>query len=483
MLQTIINAWKIADLRKKILFTAMILLVFRIGSAITIPFVNIGEGGIIPDSATDSSFLSYLNMMTGNAFNYGTILAMSITPYINSSIIMQLLTVAIPALERLSKEGEEGRKKIATITRYVTIGLGLMQSTAYYFYLRNGGGGSSDATTFLQTQADGSFFTGFTGVLQALVIISVLTAGAGLTMWLGERINDKGIGNGVSILLFAGIVARIPQLATSLFSWQQPVDAVTGAKGMYVGYFWRGGPYYFLAPLAALGLLGIIAFIVWMDNAERRIPVQYAKRVVGRKMYGGQSTHIPIKVNMSGVMPVIFASSILSLPPTIEMFITRSKMTPGLKSFFGVFQQDNWAYLFIYFVLIIGFAYFYSSIQYDPVEMSNNIRKNSGTIPGYRPGQPTADYIKRILGRITLLGALLLSVVALFPILFTLISSPILLAGHIPQVTNSYGDLKDPTMSIAMGGTSIIIMVGVALETVKQLESQMMMRHYKGFLD
>ncbi len=478
-----INAWKIADLRKKILFTAFILLVFRIGSAITIPFVNIGEGGIIPDSMNDSSFLSYLNMMTGNAFNYATILAMSITPYINSSIIMQLLTVAIPALERLQKEGEEGRKKIAAITRYVTIGLGLMQSTAYYFYLRNGGGGNSGVATFLQTHADGSLFTGFDAVLQALVIILVLTAGAGLTMWLGERINDKGIGNGVSIILFAGIIARLPQLATSLYSWQRPVDPETGVLGMYVGYIWRGGPYIPLTLLATFGLLGIVAFIVWMDNAERRIPVQYAKRVVGRKMYGGQSTHIPIKVNMSGVMPVIFASSILSLPPTIEMFISRSSLTPGWKSFFGVFQQDSWAYLFIYFILIIGFAYFYSSIQYDPVEMSNNIRKNSGTIPGYRPGQPTADYIKRILSRITLLGALLLSVVALFPILFTLISSPVLQAWNIPEMADAYGEMKPPTMSIAMGGTSIIIMVGVALETVKQLESQMMMRHYKGFLD
>ncbi|MDR3313110.1 MAG: preprotein translocase subunit SecY [Oscillospiraceae bacterium] len=479
MLQTLINAWKIADLRKKILFTAFILLVFRVGSAITIPFVNIGVDGIIPDAANDSSFLSYLNMMTGNAFNYATILAMSITPYINSSIIMQLLTVAIPALERLQKEGEEGRKKIAAITRYVTIGLGLMQSTAYYFYLRNGGGGASGVATYLQTQADGSFFTGFTGVLQALVIISVLTAGAGLTMWLGERINDKGIGNGVSILLFAGIVARIPSLATSLYSWTRP--ETNGVKGQYVGYFWRGGPYYFLVPLATIGLLAIVAFIVWMDNAERRIPVQYAKRVVGRKMYGGQSTHIPIKVNMSGVMPVIFASSILSLPPTVEMFI--SKPSAGWQSFFSVFQQSNWVYVPIYFVLIIGFAYFYSSIQYDPVEMSNNIRKNSGTIPGYRPGQPTADYIKRILSRITLLGALLLSVVALFPIVFSLLSGLVLKAAQFPQVTDSYGNLQNATMSISMGGTSIIIMVGVALETVKQLESQMMMRHYKGFLD
>ncbi|MDR2524623.1 MAG: preprotein translocase subunit SecY [Oscillospiraceae bacterium] len=479
MLQTIVNAWRIADLRKKILFTAFILLIFRIGSAITIPFVDfaaINDLGIIADVDTGSSFLSYLNMMTGNAFNYATILAMSITPYINSSIIMQLLTVAIPALERLQKEGEEGRKKIASITRYVTIGLALMQSTAYYFYLRNGGG-QQNVVTFLQTNAKGELFTGFPAVLQALVIILVLTAGAGLTMWLGERINEKGIGNGVSLILFAGIIARIPSIATQLWSWKD------GGNGVPIGYGFRGGIFTVLAIVATLGLLGIVAFIVWMDNAERRIPVQYAKRVVGRKMYGGQSTHIPIKVNMSGVMPVIFASSILSLPPTVEMFLDSSKVSAGWQNFFRVFQQNHWAYAIIYFVMIIGFAYFYSSIQYDPVEMSNNIRKNSGTIPGYRPGQPTADYIRRILNRLTLLGALLLSVVALFPIVYSLISGPLMHLFGVEKIEDSYGHEVFQTLQIAMGGTSVIIMVGVALETVKQLESQMMMRHYKGFLD
>jgi preprotein translocase subunit SecY len=460
MLQTIINAWKTAELRKKILFTAFIILVFRIGSAITIPFVNIGEGGIF-DSAADNSFLSYLNMMTGEAFNYATILAMSITPYINSSIIMQLLTVAIPALERLQKEGEEGRKKIATITRYVTIGLGLMQSTAYYFYLRNGG---QDGKQLLLNASNGMPYEGFWAVLQALVIILVLTAGAGLTMWLGERINVNGIGNGVSMLLFAGIVARIPALVTQLYSPSH-------------GYISRQGAWIPLSLIAGVAMLAMIAFIVWMDNAERRISVQYTKHVVGRKMYGGQSSHIPIKVNMSGVMPVIFASSILSLPPTIQLFLDASKLSAGWKAFFNIFSQANPIYLPIYFVLIIGFAYFYSSIQYDPVEMSNNIRNNHGMIPGYRPGEPTANYIKRILGRITLLGALLLSVVALFPIAFSLISSAILNAVYKPT------DGSTLSMSISMGGTSIIIMVGVALETVKQLESQMMLRHYKGFLD
>ena len=460
MLQTIINAWKIADLRKKILFTAFILLVFRVGSAITIPFVNIGAEGIIANTMSDSSFLSYLNMMSGEAFNYATILAMSITPYINSSIIMQLLGVAIPALERLQKEGEEGRKKIATITRYVTIGLAVMQSTAYYFYLRNGG---QMGKVLLLGNAAGEPYTGGWAVLQALVIITVLTAGASITMWLGERINEKGIGNGISMILFAGIIARIPTMVAQLYS---PNPAI--------GYFSRGGIWMPLSVLAGVALLAIIAFIVWMDNAQRKIPVQYTKHVVGRKMYGGQSSHIPIKVNMSGVMPVIFASSILSLPPTVQMFLRSPK--PWMVKFFDVFSQENPWYLLIYFVMIIGFAYFYSSIQYDPVEMSNNIRNNHGAIPGYRPGEPTANYIRKILNRITLLGALMLSVVALWPIVFSLLST--LVIKWAGQATENMS-----TMSIGMGGTSVIILVGVALETVKQLESQMMLRHYKGFLD
>ena len=451
MLQTIVNAWKIADLRKKMLYTALIILIFRIGSAIPVPFTDIGEAGIIGDPNA-GTFMNYLAMMTGDAFTYGTIFAMSITPYINSSIIMQLLAVAIPALERLQKEGEEGRKKIASITRFVTIALGLLQSTAYYFYLRSQG--------YLVKDASGADFTGFAAVFQAAVIILCFTAGTALIMWLGERINENGIGNGISMILFAGIVSRIPTLITTLF-------------GPENGYIRLGGPYYFLSPFVAVCLILMIAFIVWMDNAERRIPVQYAKRVVGRKMYGGQSTHIPIKVNMSGVMPVIFASSILSLPPTIEMFVGTNLKEDGFwKGFFGIFAYDHWAYSIIYFIFIIAFAYFYASIQYNPIEMSKNIRDNGGSIPGIRPGEPTSRYIGKILHRITLLGALLLSVVALFPIIFSQVTTFILeKVGH-PQ-----------GMNISLGGTSIIILVGVALETVKQLESQMMMRHYKGFLD
>ena len=441
MISTFINAWKVADLRKKILFTALIVLIFRIGAAIPVPFTNIsGDNGII--DPTGETFMNYLSMMTGEAFAYGTIFALSITPYINSSIIIQLLGVVIPALEKLSKEGEEGRKKIATITRYTTVALALLQSTAYFIYLR--------AQGYVVTDANGELFTGFAAVLQGLAVILCLTAGSCFVMWLGEQVNDKGIGNGISIILFAGIVSRIPTLVYMMYA-----------------YILQGGAYYALVPIVVICLLAMIAFIVWMDNAERRIPVQYAKRVVGRKMYGGQSTHIPIKVNMSGVLPVIFASSILSLPPTVEMFLDEDKITGTFwETFFGWFSTSHWVYSIIYFFLILFFAYFYASIQYNPVEMANNIRKNSGMVPGLRPGKPTSDYIKKILNRMTLLGALLLSVVALFPNIITLF-------------TNLIGS----PMTLSLGGTSLIIVVGVALETVKQLESQMMMRHYKGFLD
>ena len=442
MISTFINAWKVADLRKKFLFTALIVLIFRIGCVIPVPFTNITEG-IVAD--TDETFLGYLSMMTGEAFSMGTIFALSITPYINSSIIIQLLTVAIPYLEKLSKEGEEGRKKIATITRYTTIALAVLQSTAYFIYLR-----SKTDPYLLVTDANGQLFTGFWAVLQGLVVVCCLTAGSTFVMWLGEQINEKGIGNGISIILFAGIVSRIPTMLGVMWSY---IDTY-------------GGAYWAIVPTVLVCLLVMIGFVVWMDNAERRIPVQYAKRVVGRKMYGGQSTHIPIKVNMSGVLPVIFASSILSIPSTVQMFI-KGELNSFWKTFFEMFSTSHWFYSIIYFFLILFFAYFYASIQYNPVEMANNIRKNSGMIPGLRPGKPTADYIKKILNRITLLGALLLSVVALFPNVVNLLTQ---LIGVKP-------------MSISLGGTSLIIVVGVALETVKQLESQMMMRHYKGFLD
>ena len=443
MFRTFANAWKIVDLRKKLLFTALIILIYRVGSALPVPFVDIamrGDGLFGQEAA--GTFMTYLSMMTGNAFNYGTLFALSITPYINASIIIQLLAVAIPYLQNLSKEGEEGRKKMNKITRYSAIGLGLMQSIAYFFFIR-----SQD---MLMTDENGKAFTGFAAVFQAIVVIFCYTAGTALVMWLGELINEKGIGNGISMILFAGIVARMPTTIANLYQYMD-----------------KGGVYFVLVPIAAIALVGMIFFIVWMDNGERKIPIQYAKRVVGRKMYGGQSTHMPIKVNMCGVLPVIFASSILSILPTIAMF------APGKDGSFWQKLSQVWLgqthpfYGTLYFIFIIFFAYFYASIQYNPVEMAENLRKNSGSVPGIRPGKPTSTYIQNILNRMTLIGALLLSVVAMFPIIYSQVA----------------GLFTENGMNLAVGGTSIIIMVGVALETQKQLESQMMMRHYKGFLD
>ncbi|MBQ6419481.1 MAG: preprotein translocase subunit SecY [Clostridia bacterium] len=445
MLKTFINAWKIADIRKKMIYTLFILFLFRLGCAIPVPFVSITAGGLTEGNS--GTFLEYLTMMTGDAFNYGRLFALGITPYINASIILQLLAVAIPALEKLSHD-EEGRKKMSTITRYVTVGLALLQGVAYFIYVWSKG-------NMLTPGPDGNQYTGFGLVFQGIVVVSVLTAGSALVMWLGEQINEKGIGNGISLILFVGIVSRLPMTLYQLVI--QPY-----AKGSW---------YYLVSPLALISLLAMIVYIVWMDNAERRIPVQYAKRVVGRKMYGGQSSNIPIKVNMSGVLPVIFASSILSLPPTVEMFIHNKIATPTEDSFwekfFAIFSSTHWVYGIIYFFLIIFFAYFYASIQYNPIEMANNLSKNSGMIPGIRSGRPTADYIAKVISKIVLLGALMLSVVAIYPIIFS-------------QVTTAVGyELQ----GVMIGGTSIIILVGVALETVQQIESQMMMRHYKGFLD
>lgn len=448
MIKTIINAFKIPEIRKKLIFTAFIILVFRIGSVIPVPFLDIVDE---IDVGKGNSILTYLSLMTGSAFTYGTIFAMSITPYINASIIMQLLAVAIPALEKLQKEGEEGRKKINTITRFVTVALGLAQSLAYFFFLR--------ANNYLMTPAEGTYST-FEQVFQAVVIIAVLTAGTAVIMWLGEQITIDGIGNGISIILFAGIVSRFPTIIKQLFQYISTGRTV----------------YKILVPVVMVIFLLMIAYIVLLDNAERRLPIQYSKRVVGRKMIGGQNTHMPIKINMSGVLPIIFASSILSLPGTVQMFL---KNKPAEDTFWGkffdAFQGDSWWYAGMYFLLIIFFAYFYSTIQYNPIEMANNLRKNNGAIPGIRPGRPTSDYIFKILSRLTLIGALMISVVALFPIVYSLICE-----AAIPPLTEG-GD--DGGMSISLGGTSLIILVGVALETVRQLESQMMMRHYKGFLD
>ena len=451
MFKTIRNAWSIPDLRKKILFTLLIIVVFRIGSVIPVPFVNtealqnVMQASSAADS-TSNNMIAYLNTLSGGAFSNATLFAMGITPYINSSIIIQLLCVAIPALERLSKEGEAGRRKIGTITRYVTVGLGLIQGTAYFFYLKN----STDEHGTPLT----SYNKGFSMVFAAIVIVLVFTAGTALMMWLGEQINKYGIGNGISILLFAGIIARLPFTVTMLAEyWKQGLG--TGEEG-------TAQPKYFaFVILWVVIFLAVIWIITFMQDSERRIPIQYAKRVVGRKMYGGQSSHLPIKVALGGVLPIIFASSILSIPSTINLFAKVDKESLWGK-FFALFNSDSWVYIILYFILILMFAYFYTTIQYNPVEMANNLKANNGTVPGIRPGAPTAAYIKKILSRITLIGALFLSVIALVPLL--------------------YGKLTHMT-GLSLGGTSIIIVVGVALETVKQLESQMMMRHYKGFLD
>ncbi len=421
MLETLKNAWKVKELRNKILYTLLIIVIFRIGSVIPVPYI---DPSTIATATQSNEFFSYLSILTGGGLEYGAIFAMSITPYINASIIIQLLCVAIPYLERLSKEGEEGQKKLATITRYTTVILALIQGVAYFFYLK--------ASSCLNV-TKGIWFA-------AIVIVLTFTAGSAVVMWLGEQIDVKGIGNGISIILFAGILSRGPQAFAALVS------------------YWQGEQYFAVIGIA-IAFLAVIAFIVWMTNAERRIPVQYAKRVVGNKMYGGQNTHIPIKVNMSGVMPVIFASSILMLPTMILSFMGNT--TTSFAKFLSLFSTQGLFYAVIYFVMIIAFAYFYATIQFNPVEMANNLRKNGGAIPGIRPGKPTSDFISKILSRITLMGALFLSVIAILPIII----------GNVGQI------------NISLGGTSVLIMVGVALDTVQNLESQMMMRHYKGFLD
>ena len=435
MFKTVKNAWKIPDLRKKLLFTLLIVVVFRIGSVIPVPFLDRTALKALMDQYSGDNVLAYQNMLAGGAFANATLFAMGITPYINSSIIMQLLTVAIPALEKLAKEGNEGRKKIASITRYVTVGLGLIQGTAYYIFLRR-------SAIIVSDWKNGGY-----GVFSCAVIILTFTAGTALVMWLGEQINVHGVGNGISILLFAGIISRASTLITQITSyWQMALQGQT--------------KFFFFVPIYVVIFFAVIWLITFMNDAERRIPVQYAKRVVGRKMYGGQSTHLPIKVAMDGVMPIIFASSILSIPATINLFV---KPDSGFwKSFFEFFNSSSVGYMIIYFFLIIMFAYFYTTIQYNPVEMADNLRTNNGTIPGIRPCRPTADYIAKILSRITLIGALFLALIALLPLIF----------GKVSTMGN-----------MSLSGTSVIILVGVALETVKQLESQMMMRHYKGFLD
>ena len=431
MLETLRNAWKIEDLRKKMLYTLFILALTRIGSQIPVPFLNPLALGAMVSAA--GGIFGYLDVLTGGAFSQSTLFALSISPAITASIVIQLLTIAIPYLENLAKEGEEGQRKIKRITRYTTLALALLQSFGYMMLLNN-------QRAILE-------YEGWQYYFARLVIVLCFTAGSMLIVFLGERIDEKGIGNGISMILFIGIVSR--------------GGAVVNTMVEYIKYAMAGATiYFFSVPVVCVLFLAVIVFIIIMTQAERRIPVQYAKRIVGRKQYGGQSTHLPIKVNMSGVLPVIFASTILSIPTTISGFVGASPDS-FLYKMMAIFNYNTVWYALLYFVLIMAFNYFYVSIQYNPIEISNNLRKNSGGVPGIRPGKPTSDYIAKIVGKTTFLGGIFLSIIATLPI--------------------GVGALTQ--MNISLGGTSVIILVGVALDTVRQLESQMMMRHYKGFLE
>ena len=421
MIETLRNAWKIPELRKKLMFTALVLLLYRIGNVVPVPFIDVASLTSYFDSVLGDTILGLYNAMSGSAFSNGTVLALSIQPYINASIIIQLLTVAIPALERMAKEdGEEGKKKLTMITRCSTVGLGLLMGWAFYSMLNNYG---------VITKS---------GFLPGLVIVLAFTAGSAVVMWLGEQINEFGIGNGISMILFANIISGLP----------------SGLSTMLGMGWW--------AILVAIVMVALVLFIIFVNDAERRIPVQYAKRVVGRKIYGGQSTNLPIKVSMSGVMPVIFAQSICSFPATICAFFGITAAS-GKWWYDLFFSNTSWIYAACYFMMIFFFGWFYAAIQYDSVEIANNLKKNGGFIPGFRPGKPTADFIQKVINKIVVFGSMYLGIVALLPIVCGIL------------IPNSTG--------LSIGGTSVIIVIGVALETVKAIEAQMLMRHYKGFLD
>lgn len=435
MLETFRKAWKVPELRKKMLFTLLIIVIFRLGCTVPVPFLDASK---ISELMGTGSFLTYLDTLSGGALSKGTLFALSIQPFINAQIIIQLLTYALPPLENLQKEGEEGRKKIQKITNVLSLVISLVMSYAYYLTMRS--------------QGAVKYTEGFDGIFTAITIIAVFTAGSSMIVWLGNQVNDLGIGNGISIILFAGIVARGPSGILSMFSLVQ-----------------NDKKYILVVPLVLIVFILMIGFIVLMNESERRIPIQYAKRVVGRKQYGGQNTHIPIKIAMSGVMPIIFAMAFMSIPATLELFIKRPVITETsgfwdkfYNGFLNFFSYTSPWYAVIYFLLIIAFNYFYVSMQYDPVQIANNLRQNNGGIPGIRPGRPTSDYIRKVLSKITLIGAVCLGIIAIFPI-----------------ITNKFM----PELNISMGGTSILIIVSVALETVRTLESQMMMRGHRGFLE
>ena len=433
MIETIRKAWKVPELRKKLLFVAFILIIFRLGNNIPVPFIDTTalQGYF---NAASSSILGLMNVMSGGSFGQATMLALSIQPYINASIIIQLLTVAIPALERMQRDGgEAGKRKLESITRYSTLALGLLQGFGYYMLIRTNG------------------FLSNTSVWAAVVIVATFTAGSVFVMWMGEQITEHGVGNGISILLFAGIISRLPSAVFYMYTGAKNwANDVSGDNAIVL--------HPALIPVFLIGMCLILVFIVFISLSERKIPVQYAKRVVGRKMYGGQSTTIPIKVNMSGVMPIIFAQTIASIPATIAAFV------PSLadSTFMRLFDTTSVVYCVVYALLIVGFSYFYATIQFNPVEVSNSLKKQGGFIPGYRAGRPTADFLRKILNRITMFGAIYLAIVAILPI-----------------VTGAIFNIS----ALAIGGTSVLIVVSVALDTQKSLEATMMMKQYKGFLD
>ena len=445
MFQTLKKAWGVPEIRKKIIYTLFMIILFRFGCAVAVPFLNADVVKSWMDTkASNGGFLDYMNTITGGAMSQATMFSLSITPFINASIIMQLLTYALPPLERMRDEGEEGRKKIDKITAFVAMVLAVVMSYGYYLILnRNAKVEKEDGTVVNALK----YMSGGEGVFAAFVIIACFVAGALIVVWMGNRISDKGLGNGISVLLFAGIAARFPTDAALLIKLTK--DNPSKYLFVTLGYL--------------LFIVAEITFIVFMNEAERRIPIQYAKRVVGRKQYGGQKTHIPIKVIMSGVMPIIFAMSFMSLPQTIELFAGEPKKTSGFYfHFWNFFRTRSWGYATVYFLLIIAFNYFYVSIQYNPVEIANNLRQSNGGIPGIRPGKPTSDYIQRVLNKISLVGAIFLGIIAVIPIFISM--------------------ADEQLRSLSMGGTTILIAVSVALETTRTLESHLMMRHHKGFL-
>ena len=468
MFKTLKNAWKTPELQKKMLFTLFIVLLYRLGACIQVPYVS-SDIAAAYSEAYGSSVLGLMSILSGNAMQYATLFALSVSPYITASIVIQLLTIAIPALERMAKDGPEGQKKITAITRYVTVALALITSYGYSMLLKTNG-------WLVAPENTPSWFV-------MLVINASFCAGAALVMWLAEKINEKGIGNGISIILFANIIASLPAMGISVWTGVIKVPYHENTTVSYVIGF-------AVAAVILAIVVASVGFIIWVTNSERRIPITYAKRVVGRKMYGGQSTNLPIKLNMTGVMPIIFASSIVSIPATIAAFIP-NKESGFVKFIDNFFAPTTWEYLVVYLLLIVAFSYFYVMISFNPVEVTNNIASNGGSVRGIRPGRPTVQYINRILKRVTLIGAIFLCLVAGLPMLVSVISTVVqnmavdaaneaLLAGAaIPAWTSKIPDLS----ILTFGGSSLLIVVGVALETVRDLEAQLSLRTSKGFLD